>query len=41
MIMVSMSTHTPVTDYLGMTLVQFLRIAKAAIRVIEKKNRTE
>jgi len=36
-----MTTHTPVTDYLDMTIPRFLRIFMAICDVIEKKNRKE
>lgn len=40
--MSSMTTHTPVTDYLNMEIPRFLRIFVAICDVIEKrKNREE
>ena len=41
MITASMATHTPVTDYLDMTIPAFLRIFVALCNVMEKKRRRE
>lgn len=37
MIMTSMTTHTPVTDLLGMNVLEFLKIFKVMCDVLEKR----
>ena len=39
--MSSMTTHTPVTDYMNMEIPKFLRIFVAILNVLEKRNNRE